>query len=190
MTDADHYYTYLRNRSPLGHAYRRYWLYPRLTQRLRGLTLDIGCGIGDLLKFRPGTLGVDINPHTVQFCKSRGLDARVMIQDKLPFPDRHFDTVLLDNVLEHITHPSHLLAEIHRVLKSGGTLVVGVPGRRGWDADLDHKVEYNEPDLIGCMRQANFRHIESFYTPFFRSDWLSKKMRQYCIYGAFSVQNK
>lgn len=189
MTDADHYYTYLRNRSALGHAYRKYWLYPRLTQRLSGLTLDIGCGIGDLLSYRPGTLGVDVNPHTVQFCRSRGLDAQVMAKDRLPFPDRHFDTVLLDNVLEHIPDPSPLLAEIQRVLNCGGTLVVGVPGRRGWEADVDHKIYYNEKDLIGCMRKANFSHTESFYTPFLRSDWLSKKIKQYCIYGTFTAPN-
>lgn len=187
MTDADQYYTYLRTRSRLGHFYRQYWLYPRLTQRLSGLTLDIGCGIGDLLKFRPGTIGVDINAHTVEFCKACGLDARVMTQDKLPFPDQNFDTVLLDNVLEHIPDPSQLLCEIRRVLKVGGILVVGVPGIRGWKADLDHKIEYNEEDLIFRMKKSKFVKTEIFFTPLFRSNWLSKKMRQYCIYGVFST---
>ena len=72
MTEHDEYFEYLIHRSRLGAAYRTYWLYPKLTQRLQGRALDIGCGIGDMLMHRANTVGVDINPHTVAFCNARG----------------------------------------------------------------------------------------------------------------------
>src|SRR5437899_2599813 len=102
MTSDDHYFEYLQTRSALALSYRRWWLYPRLARRLEGLTLDIGCGIGDMLAFRPNTVGVDVNIRLVEHCRSLGFDACLMQPDVLPFEDGHFDSVLLDNVLEHI----------------------------------------------------------------------------------------
>jgi len=45
----------------------------------------------------------------------------------LPFRDDTFDTVLLLEVLEHVAHPAQVLAEIHRVLKPGGVLLMSMP---------------------------------------------------------------
>ena len=85
MTSNDEYFEYLQRRSRLGAIYRKHWLYPRLSRRLTGRTLDLGCGIGDMLAYRSNTVGVDINPHTVAFCKARGTEAYLMTSDTLPF---------------------------------------------------------------------------------------------------------
>jgi len=106
MTTYDEYFAYLSSRSRLGHLYRKHWLYPRLNKRLHGRALDVGCGIGDMLSFRPGMVGTDINRRTVEYCIERGFDAKLMLVDTLPFSDREFDSVLLDNVLEHIPDPA------------------------------------------------------------------------------------
>jgi SAM-dependent methyltransferase len=185
MTQHNEYYEYLSTRSRLGHLYRTYWLYPKLNRHLHGLTLDVGCGIGDMLAFRPGTVGADINPRTVQYCVDAGLEAKLMSPDVLPFSDHEFDSVLLDNVLEHIVDPNPLLSEIRRVLKIGGALLVGVPGIRGWATDPDHKVAYDEEQLVACLKRAKFEQVECFATPLWRSEWLSKHVRQYCVYGKF-----
>ena len=110
MADQDQYFDYLMQRSRLGSLYRRHVLYPRLVRRLRGRMLDVGCGIGDMLAFRPDSVGVDINQRTVEYCRQRGLTAHRMDVDRLPFDDGTFDSVLLDNVLEHIAEPAALLA--------------------------------------------------------------------------------
>lgn len=185
MTEHDQYFDYLKGRSRLGGWYRRHWLYPRLARRLRGSTLDIGCGIGDMLAFRPATIGTDINPRTVEYCRSIGLEAHLMEPDRLPFEAGRFDSALLDNVLEHVPQPAALLDDVRRVLKPGGRLLVGVPGRRGWDSDPDHKVRYDERSLSDCLQRAGFAEREIFHTPLWRSDWLDRRVRQYCIYGLF-----
>lgn len=183
--DAD-YFHYLAKRSRLGLLYRTYSLYPRLSSHLEGQVLDVGCGIGDLLRFRPNTVGVDVNPETVAFCQQQGLDARLMPIDVLPFEADSFDRVVLDNVLEHLTAPKPLLAEIARVLRPGGRAVVGVPGSRGYAEDPDHKIFYDERRLIEVFTSAGYQTRAIFHTPL-RSAFLERKMRQYCVYGVFEA---
>lgn len=186
MTDPDAYFAYLTRRSRLGMIYRRYWLYPRLVDQLEGRVLDIGCGIGDFLAFRPGTIGVDINPRLVDWCRQRGLDAHAMPVDQLPVEDASFDGAVLDNVLEHIADPMPLLAEAKRVLRPGGTLLIGVPGRRGYAADPDHKVFYDADSLIETLGAAGFARGRLFAMPL-PWGWLDRMIPQYCLYGTFVV---
>jgi SAM-dependent methyltransferase len=187
VTASQAYGEYLLRRSRLGGLYRRFVLYPRLCERLPGQAVDVGCGIGDFLQFRPNTIGVDINPHTVAYCQSRGLDARLMKPDILPFEDASFDCALMDNVLEHIAEPAALLRELCRVLRPQGRLLIGVPGVLGWESDSDHKVSYDEVSLNAMLRAHHFLPVEVFYAPLWRSAWLSRHLRQYCIFGLFAA---
>ncbi|UCV28955.1 class I SAM-dependent methyltransferase [Ferribacterium limneticum] len=184
MTAPEEYFEYLKGRSRLGWLYRRYWLYPRLCRYLDGKTLDIGCGIGDFLNHRTGTVGVDINPATVEWCLRRGLDAHQMSPNVLPFQDVSFDSAILDNVLEHLIEPAELLKEIRRVLRPHSSLVVGVPGHRGYATDSDHKVFYDEATLVSTLAAAGFGLQRLFHMPL-RSAWLNVRIRQYCLYGVF-----
>jgi SAM-dependent methyltransferase len=186
MADDIDYNAYLLKRSRLGLFYRNNVLYPSISRHLTGRTLDIGCGIGDMLRFRPGTIGVDINPNNVEHCLGQGLAAQVMLPDVLPFEAGSFDSAILDNVLEHIAEPGPLLAEIKRVMRRNGTFVVGVPGRRGYACDDDHKIFYDEAGLQARVTAAGFAVKDVVHTPL-RSSWLDRNMRQYCVYGVFSV---
>lgn len=184
MIDQEGYFEYLRRRKRVGLWYRNGWLYPRLCRHLRGRVLDVGCGIGDMVRFRSNTVGVDVNAKAVDFCRSQGLDVRLMQPDRLPFADLTFDGAVLDNVLEHLTEPSALLAEIHRVLLPNRPLIVGVPGERGYAGDPDHKRHYPQQQLIDCLLLARFGVIYLFHQPF-RSALLDRHFRYYAIYGVF-----
>lgn len=176
------YFNYLQKRSCFGRFYRSFLLYPRVVRLLKGAGLDVGCGIGDMLEHRPNTVGIDINPYNVAFCKKRGLVATVMQEDVLPYDKETFDSVLLDNVLEHITDPTSLIAEIKRVLRPDGMLVIGVPGLKGQAADFDHKVYYSEIALEALAEKSGFKVKKYIYAPLFRSAFLSRTLTQYCIY--------
>ncbi len=184
MAEHRKYFEYLRQRSRFALFYRNYWLYPRLSKELHGHVLDVGCGVGDLLAFRPNTTGVDINPHTVAWCRSNGLDVHEMINDVLPFEDQLFQGAVLDNVLEHIADPRALLSEISRVLVSKGVLVVGVPGKRGYAADSDHKIFYEKALLVEVLGYAGFALRRMIPMPL-PIPGLGRCLSQYCLYGVF-----
>lgn len=178
------YFEYLQTRSRLGIWYRNHWLYPRICKLLSGRVLDIGCGIGDFLEFRPNTIGTDINVYAVSFCKGRGLEAVQMSQDVLPFASGEFDGVILDNVLEHIISPESLLNEVRRVLKPSGIFVVGVPGKKGFVKDSDHKVYYDQTHLDKTVCAHGFNSKVSIYTPF-KFSLFNKHLAQYCLFTKF-----
>jgi glycosyltransferase involved in cell wall biosynthesis/SAM-dependent methyltransferase len=49
-------------------------------------------------------------------------------KDRYPYPDGYFTTVLCGELIEHLTEdPMHLMCEIHRILKTGGHLVLTTP---------------------------------------------------------------
>lgn len=181
----EEYFDYLNRRSALGKLYRRHILYPQLMSMLQGRCLDVGCGLGDMLSFRGDTVGVDVNAHTVAYCQRLGLDARVMQPDELPLGDGEFDSALLDNVIEHLLDPQALLREVRRILRKGGTLLVGVPGIKGWASDADHKVHYDEQSLKRCVESAGYQAVRTIHMPLWQSEFLSRRMRQYCIYTMF-----
>lgn len=99
-------------------------------------TLEIGYGSGVLIptlcKISNQVYGVDLesNPDLVSKHLSQfGCQAQLSrgVPDRLLFDDQTFDLVVAISVLEHIKSIEAFLTEIHRVLKPGGTLLVGMP---------------------------------------------------------------
>jgi len=99
--------------------------------------LDVAGGTGDLTRLfaqRVGPTGsvviTDINGPMLQRGRDRLLDEGLMIPaaqcdaEKLPFPDQHFDCVCVAFGLRNMTHKETALAEMHRVLRPGGRLLV------------------------------------------------------------------
>ena len=99
--------------------------------------LDLASGTGDLVQaFTPkvGTQGLvmhtDINEAMLRQGRDRLLDAGVIAPsvvcdaEHLPFADGGFDLVTLAFGLRNMTHKEQALAEIHRVIKPGGKLLV------------------------------------------------------------------
>jgi demethylmenaquinone methyltransferase/2-methoxy-6-polyprenyl-1,4-benzoquinol methylase len=99
--------------------------------------LDIAGGTGDLaLAFAPkvGPTGqvvhTDINAAMLEQGRNRLIDAGVALPtlacdaEALPFPDAHFDRVTVAFGLRNMTHKDRALAEMNRVLKPGGKLLV------------------------------------------------------------------
>lgn len=99
--------------------------------------LDIAGGSGDLSRLfaqKVGTEGevilTDINASMLGVGRDRMLDAGLNVPavqcdaEKLPFPDNHFDCVIVAFGLRNMTHKDRALAEMQRVLKVGGRLLV------------------------------------------------------------------
>lgn len=107
----------------------------RLTAEARGETLEIGVGTGaNLGLYHPGTrvTAIDLESKRLgsAFAKARQngrAEATILacanVQD-LPFPDHAFDTVVGSLVFCSIEQPEQALAEIKRVLKPDGRLLL------------------------------------------------------------------
>lgn len=94
--------------------------------------LDIGCGSSRIIQDLPEAIGLDILLPKLRFLRDR--HAR-LVQGSvlaLPFPDGAFDAVICSEVIEHIPDQPQLLNEMSRVLRSGGTLILGTPDYGRW----------------------------------------------------------
>ncbi|MCW5881512.1 MAG: class I SAM-dependent methyltransferase [Anaerolineae bacterium] len=92
-----------------------------------------GCGLGmyvrKLRDFTPYVYGMDIEFERVAEGATSLPGLAVAAAEGLPYPDNTFDTVLSHEVLEHVTDDRQAVAEILRVLRPYGRLVVFVPNR-------------------------------------------------------------
>lgn len=104
--------------------------------------LDIYCGTrpyDDLLPAGARCVGLDVeaNPYGV---------ADVVSDEFLPFPDASFDLVTCYEAFHYVEDPRGGIAEIRRVLRSGGTVIIAVPFV--WEYDrtiLEHR--FTGPEL-------------------------------------------
>jgi ubiquinone/menaquinone biosynthesis C-methylase UbiE len=96
--------------------------------------LDAGCGSGPLMEALLAkdavVSGFDLSPAMVELARQRlGDDADVRVADlgaPLPYPDDAFDLVVASLSLHYVEDWASALAELRRVLKRGGRLVVSI----------------------------------------------------------------
>ncbi len=96
----------------------------------------------------------------------------------LPFPDGAFDEVVFSQVIEHLPRKPQILAEIRRVLRPGGRLIIGTPdyARLFWRVlawfygklrPEAYAHEHISPYTLGLMRRLlaenGFEHRRSRY---------------------------
>lgn len=89
--------------------------------------IEVGSGAHGLIFCFESNRGVGVDPLAVsygnlfsQWQKSAATVAAV--GESLPFPDRTFDVVLCDNVVDHAESPAQIVRELVRILKPGGLL--------------------------------------------------------------------
>lgn len=93
---------------------------------LRGEVLDVGCGRQPYRTLVPAARYVGLDLDTPM---TRALGRADVFYDgrRLPFDAASFDAVLCSQVLEHVFLPEEFLAEIRRVLRPDGRLLLAVP---------------------------------------------------------------
>jgi dolichol-phosphate mannosyltransferase len=94
--------------------------------------LDIGCGSGRIIQDLPEAIGVDILLPKLRFLRDR--HSRLVQGDifALPFPDAALDAVICSEVIEHIPDRPSVFTELTRILRPGGTLILGTPDYGRW----------------------------------------------------------
>lgn len=96
--------------------------------------LEVGCGTGLVLarvaRVARNAEGVDLSPGMLEHARARGLRVREGDATALPFPDASFDVVYAFKVLAHVPDVDRAIAEMVRVVRPGGHVLVEVYNRR------------------------------------------------------------
>ncbi|WP_308346716.1 bifunctional 2-polyprenyl-6-hydroxyphenol methylase/3-demethylubiquinol 3-O-methyltransferase UbiG [Streptomyces sp. ISL-66] len=115
--------------APLGWIARARAEFIPAAGREQARLLDVGCGGGLFGPHLAGKgyrlFGVDLSAKSLREARRHGFDV-VLRADiaRLPFTDGSFDVVTAGQCLEHVPDPYGVVAELCRVLRPGGTLVV------------------------------------------------------------------
>ena len=147
-------------------------LMPPASVPARPRVLDAGCGTGyniGWLKRHYGAVvtGLDISPHALNFCRSRGQPALVRADAaSLPFHANIYDLVISFDVLINLKDEmarASALREFQRVLNPGGRLLVRVPAYKFLQSAHDDAVmgyhRYGRRELGRAVSAAGFRPL-------------------------------
>ena len=134
--------------------------------------LDAGCGTGfNLLALgRLGrAMGVDLAPEAIAYCRVRGVRAVRASLLALPIPDASFDVVTSFDVIYHawVTDDRAAVAEMARVLRPGGVLLVRVPALRALlgahDVEVQSRHRYTRRELRTLLEACGLRVERATY---------------------------
>jgi ubiquinone/menaquinone biosynthesis C-methylase UbiE len=147
--------------------------------------LDVGCGTGGVTipaKKRVGqngsAAGIDPAPEMIAVARRKAeragieINFRVGVIESLPFRDETFDVVTSSLMMHHLTEELRVkgLAEIRRVLKPGGRILIadmmrpsGSSFKRFFTSVIlhhGHVVEFGLQDVPALLRDAGFADVE------------------------------
>jgi glycosyltransferase involved in cell wall biosynthesis len=138
--------------------------------------LDVACGSSKILEALPHAVGLDLSFKPLRF---RAHTNRLLVNGDahaLPFADGTFAAVICSEMLEHVPFDSRIFTELSRVLRPGGTLIVGTPDYGRWQWPFiewwynrllpgahghDHVERYTETSLRKRLEQFGFEPRES-----------------------------
>ncbi len=157
------------------------------------VVLDLGCGNGQntlkAARKAKKLVGIDLNDNLLAIAK-KSLEQKknnnivfrkANLEEKLNFKNDYFDKIIFLDVLEHLNNRNQIMAEIERILKPNGLLLLGVPNSQtSWKklqrsagicsySDPDHKVEFSKNQiekLISKYFKIQVLGYSTYDTPF------------------------
>jgi O-antigen biosynthesis protein len=136
------------------------------------VVLDAGCGVGYgtayLARAARRVIGVDVSDDAISYARTRYGDDEVefLVADvlDLPFEERSFDTVCSFEIIEHVTDAERFVAELARVLKPRGLLILSTPRADDPSVRPDnpfHEREF-DADELRALLSSTFASVELF----------------------------
>ena len=139
-----------------------------IARAIAGLTpstaLDIGAGAGgntrELEAAGWQATALEFSDAGVELARARGLEVVQGDARDMPFPDDSFGLAVAYDVLEHIKEDDQVVAEIARVVRPGGKVLIAVSAYpRLWsphDEAVGHVRRYTRPELVALFDGPRF----------------------------------
>ncbi|MFC1631053.1 methyltransferase domain-containing protein [Candidatus Omnitrophota bacterium] len=156
-------------------------------QKQRLKILDLGTATGAMLDTLAGfgaTFGLDLSEYALQTIKNKNCPLLRAGAEKLPFKSEVFDLVVIFDLLYHkdIRDEQRVVAEIYRVLKKGGSLLVTdsafmhLYGRH--DQAAQGVRRFNKQEMINLLSAHNFKviHFTYIYMVLFPLIWFKRRI--------------
>ncbi|HEY9245663.1 MAG TPA: class I SAM-dependent methyltransferase, partial [Candidatus Methanoperedens sp.] len=134
-------------------------MYKFASQFVEGkLVLDVGCGTGYgsnyfMTKGAQYVYAIDNSEEALDYAHKNFPNHRLlyflMDAQELEFPDETFDIVFSSENIEHLQNPEKNIANIRRVLKKEGILILGTPNKENFEPESD--------------KSSNPHHIKEFF---------------------------
>ncbi len=142
-----------------------------------GDCLDLGCGDGVFMKHFLSEnschfIGCDADYNRLLragvYCNNGNIFVNALAENT-PFADQSFKTVLLHHVLEHTEDDLGVIAECRRLLKPGGTFIIGVPNEDSVNGRMlrslhprlyregEHINFYSERKILSILMDSGFQ---------------------------------
>ncbi len=135
--------------------------------------VDVGTGTGANLRLLKQmgfarVTGIDPSEDAARWCAEKGLGTvRTGDLCALPLADSSVDLVLATDVIEHVSEDARAVAEIHRVLRPGGTALITVPAFPSlWglqDVKSHHYRRYRMAPLVRLLKGAGLTIEQRFH---------------------------
>jgi len=119
-----------------------------------GSGMEIGVGTGRFAAPLGIPIGVEPSPRSAELARQRGVEVVEGKAEDLPFADGSFDFALMVTVVCFVVDVTQTFREANRVLKPGGTLVIGAIDR---ESDLGKQ-------YIRRKEQSRFYRDATFYS--------------------------
>ncbi len=144
-----------------------------------GHVLDLGCGPAHIpvVLCRAATgarvTGVDAAAHMLRHGARRireaGLGHRIRLlradAKRLPFRDGAFDGVMSNSIVHHLPDPRPFLAEVRRVVRPSGSILLRDLLRPGSEAELEHLVDLYASDSTEEQQRLLADSLHAAFTP-------------------------
>ncbi|MFP8880286.1 MAG: class I SAM-dependent methyltransferase [Myxococcota bacterium] len=143
------YYAYAEESDGVVSRLRRRWeggkvrLYRDLIGAGSRRLLDIGCGNGRFLalldEFGSSDWeleGIDFDTDAAEQCRARGFRTHIGRVEEFDPGDRHYDAVIMLQLIEHVEDPAAIAKRVYSLLRPGGVFIIETPNTGGLDYRL------------------------------------------------------
>lgn len=167
------------------------WVFDLIAKEISGRVLEIGCGIGTYTKMiaplAESVVAIDIEPTFVARARSVTSDLPNVEIRLVDFADmvaeEGFDTIVVLDVVEHLSDELTAIEKMFSLLEPGGCLVVKVPAIPFLFGEMDRAVghfrRYTRTSLSASMRRGGLspRRVEYMNVPGILPWWFNGRVR-------------